>query len=132
VLVTEVAPAVLFDETGGFILKNSDFSRVRADNPARAGDILLLYSTGLGLNSSRLQTGALVARDARIDTQPVTVTIGGQPAEVLYSIASPGFAGLFQTAVRVPSGLPGATVPVVLRAGTAASNTVNLAIAGIN
>ncbi len=132
VLVTEVAPAVLFDEIGGFILKNSDFSRVRADNPARAGDILLLYSTGLGLNSSRLQTGALVARDARIDTQPVTVTIGGQPAEVIYSIASPGFAGLFQTAVRVPSGLPGATAPVVLRAGTAASNTVNLAIAGMS
>ncbi|MDQ3625445.1 MAG: spondin domain-containing protein [Verrucomicrobiota bacterium] len=94
--------------------------------------MLLLYSTGLGLNSPGLQTGALVARDARIDTQPVTVTIGGQSAEVIYSIASPGFAGLSQTAVRVPSGLPGATAPVVLRAGMAASNAVNLAIAGVS
>ena len=59
------------------------------------------------------------------NTGPVTVTIGGQNAAVVYSIASPGFAGLYQIAVTVPSGVTG-SADVVVKAGTATSNTVKM------
>ena len=55
------------------------------------------------------------------------MTIGGTAAPVVYSIASPGFAGLYQTAVTVPAGVTG-IVPLVLSSGTARSNSVNVAI----
>ena len=77
-----------------------------------------------------MQTGALVQPSAGgfNNTGSVSVTIGGQNAGVVYSIASPGYAaGLYQTAVTVPSGLSG-TVQLVLKAGNASSNAVNLAV----
>jgi uncharacterized protein (TIGR03437 family) len=61
------------------------------------------------------------------NTGTVSVTIGGQNAPVIYSIASPGFAGLYQTAVTVPGGVTG-SARVVLTAGGAASNPVNIAV----
>jgi uncharacterized protein (TIGR03437 family) len=56
------------------------------------------------------------------------VTIGGQNAEVIYSLASPGFLGLYQTAVRMPSSVAAGNAVVVLRVGDAVSNSVNLAV----
>ena len=110
--------------------ENADFSLVTPDNRARAGDIIVIYSTGLGQTTPAVETGALVVPPSGgfNNTSPVTVSIGGQNAEVVYSIASPGFAGLYQTAVRVPSGLTVSSAPLILRSGTTASNTVNIAI----
>lgn len=91
--------------------------------------MLLIYSTGLGQTTPRLTTGRIVQFPPQSDTAPVIVTIGGQNAEVIYSIGSPGFVGLYQTAVRVPAGVaPGSQQPLVLRIGEATSNTVNVAV----
>ena len=60
-------------------------------------------------------------------TAPVTATIGGKPAAVVYSIASPGFAGLYQVAVTVPAGVTG-NVALVITGGAAASNSVTIAV----
>jgi uncharacterized protein (TIGR03437 family) len=51
--------------------------------------------------------------------------VDSKPASVVYSIASPSFTGLYQTAFTVPAGVSG-PVPLVLSAGGAASNTVTL------
>jgi uncharacterized protein (TIGR03437 family) len=128
ITVATAAPALFFDTVGGIVLKNSDFSLVRPENPASMNDILLVYSTGLGLTTPPVATGRLVTFPPASTTAPVTVTIGGQPAEVIYSIASPGFTGLYQTAVRMPAVTAAATAPVVLQAGSANSNTVSIAV----
>ena len=57
----------------------------------------------------------------------MTATISGQPATVVYSIASPGFAGLYQVAITVPSGLAG-DAPIVLRQGGVNSNSVTIPV----
>jgi uncharacterized protein (TIGR03437 family) len=104
-----------------------NYSLVSASNPAHAGDVLLVYTTGLGLTSPPGRTGALSAGDTIAQTAPVTATIGGKPASVVYSIASPGFAGLYQVAVTVPAGVTG-SVALQITAGTAASNSVTIAV----
>jgi len=109
------------------VVKNADFSLVQPSNAAGAGDILVIFSTGLGQTSPNLQTGQLATFPPLYTSTPVTVSIGGKSATVIYSLASPGFAGLYQTAVFMPSGVPAGTAAVILSAGTVASNSVSIA-----
>jgi uncharacterized protein (TIGR03437 family) len=125
--VANTAPAIFLDSVGGIVAKNAGFSLVRPENPARAGEILVIYSTGLGQTTPPLSTGQIVSFPPASNTAPVTVTIGGRSAEVIYSLASPGFAGLYQTAVRMPAGVAPGNAPLVLTVGGATSNTVNIA-----
>jgi uncharacterized protein (TIGR03437 family) len=124
--IIAAAPAIFFYPVAA-VLKNANFSLVSATNPARAGEVLLVYATGLGQTTPAGRTGALTAGDSIAQTATVSATIGGKAAPVVYSIASPGFAGLYQVAVTVPSGVSGAVALQIL-AGTAASNAVPISV----
>jgi uncharacterized protein (TIGR03437 family) len=100
-------------------------------HPARRGDYISIYCTGLGPVTNQPPTGAPGPLDPLAWTivQPV-VTIGGVEAEVSYSGLAPGYVGLYQVNVKLPAGAPaGDTVPVVLRIGGVNSNTVTIALA---
>lgn len=73
--------------------------------PAKPNDILTLFSTGFGATNPLVQDGEL-PRGAASTVVPVTVTVGGLAAEVLYAGVAPGFAGLYQVNIRVPSASP--------------------------
>jgi uncharacterized protein (TIGR03437 family) len=129
--VASAAPSIfIVDAAGtGAVVKNSDFSLITTANKAKAGDIIVIYSTGLGQVTPAALTGVLLQPPAASfnNTGTVTVSISGQNAAVIYSIASPGFAGLYQTAVTIPAGVTG-SVPVVLSSGTTKSNSVNISV----
>jgi uncharacterized protein (TIGR03437 family) len=131
VTVAPVAPALFFygDAAApkGSVLKNDNFSLVAAGNPAKAGDVLLVYCTGLGDTTPGLTTGALVSGSTSATKVPVTATIGNKTATVVYAIASPGFAGLYQVAVMVPEGVTGDSA-IVITQGTVKSNTVSVPV----
>ncbi len=120
ITVDAVAPSLFIVDAVtnlGAVVHNSDFSLTTKTNPAKVGEAVVIYSTGLGQVTPAASTGVLVVPPGSSsfnNTATVTVTIGTQPATVIYSIASPGFVGLYQTAVTVPSGVTG-TVPVVLK-----------------
>ena len=124
--VVDAAPEIFFYPVPA-VLKNADFSLVSSANPARAGDALLVYATGLGQTGPALTTGGLVLPGVLAYTTPVTATIGGKPANVIYSIAAPGFAGLYQVAVTVPAAVTG-SVPLVIQQAAAVSNAVNISV----
>ncbi|HEV3199244.1 MAG TPA: hypothetical protein VGZ73_15130, partial [Bryobacteraceae bacterium] len=98
--------------------------------PASAGDALVIYCTGLGAVMPAVPAGsAAPASPPATTVNPVTVTIGGQSAHVLFSGLAPGFAGLYQVDVRVPKGItPGPNVPLVLSISGASSPPVAVAI----
>jgi len=124
--VVAAAPEIFFYPVPA-VLKNANFSLVTSANPAKAGDVLLIYATGLGQTSPPIATGGLVPPGVLAYTAPVSVSIGGKAAAAIYSIATPGFAGLYQVAVSVPSGVTG-NVPFVIQQGSAASNTVSISV----
>ena len=101
-----------------------------AAQPASAGDALVIYCAGLGLVTPVVAAGSAAPASPPAHTiNPVTVTIGGQSAEVLFAGLAPGFAGLYQVDVRVPKGIgPGAAVPLVLSVSGASSPPVTVAI----
>ena len=103
---------------------------VDAANPAKAGDVVVVYCTGLGATNPAVRSGEAAPASplARVVT-PVTVTIGGQPAVVQYAGLTPGFAGLYQVNVQIPAGLtPNAAVSLVVSQDGVPSNTVTLAV----
>ncbi|MEJ7605384.1 MAG: IPT/TIG domain-containing protein [Bryobacteraceae bacterium] len=91
--VDATAPALFSDGSGGIVVKAADYSLVGAANPALPGEELLLYATGLGQTSPGLNTG-MIAASSQANTGTVTAQFDGQPAEVRYSVAAPGFVGL--------------------------------------
>lgn len=93
--------------------------------PAGAGDYIQIFLTGLGRatpngdpNGKVLATGSVAPADGSVIYQTVqkpTVTIGGVGTPVLFSGLAPGYAGLYQINVQVPTGVtPGDDVPIVV------------------
>jgi uncharacterized protein (TIGR03437 family) len=98
--------------------------------PATAGDFLVIYCTGLGAVSPPVAAGTAAPLLTLTSTPiPATVTIGGKPAQVFFSGLTPGYSGLYQVNVLVPSGIAaGTNVPVVVSVGGASSPPVTVAI----
>jgi uncharacterized protein (TIGR03437 family) len=60
---------------------------------------------------------------------PVTATIGGVAADVIFAGLTPGFSGLYQVNMTVPNGVkPGGAVPLVLAVAGITSQPVSMAI----
>lgn len=99
---------------------NQDYSVNSYSNPAAAGSILMVFGTGFGSLDPPAQDGQIAGAIART-TLPVTASIGGLPADVLYAGAAPGLvAGMVQVNLRVPSGLtPNSAAPLSLTVGVA-------------
>jgi uncharacterized protein (TIGR03437 family) len=110
------------------VVKAADFSVVTPANPASPTELLVVASTGLGVTSPALATGALASSDNRYDTAPATVTVGGQNASVVGSAALPGFAGVYITGFVVPAGATSGARPLVLAVGGASSSAYPVAI----
>jgi uncharacterized protein (TIGR03437 family) len=129
VTIAQAAPAIYYDPVSGTpaVIRNSDYSLITTANPAIGGDVLLVYLTGLGQTTPPLQTGSLVSPSDFQRTGPVTVSLGGANAQVIYSLATPGLAGVYQIAFTVPAGKTG-SVPLIVQAGAASSNSVNLTL----
>jgi uncharacterized protein (TIGR03437 family) len=123
VQVLGAAPGIFSaDGTGsgqGAILHAGTAQLANAARPARAGDLLEIYLTGL-LDCPLEQACIQVVPD---------VTIAGVPAPLLFYGRAPGFAGLNQINVRVPQGVAAsATAPVVVSYAGRASNQVTIAV----
>jgi uncharacterized protein (TIGR03437 family) len=70
--------------------------------PAKAGETIALFATGLGNTNPAFPSGQVITASANLAT-PATVTIGGLPATV--SFAGLTSTGLYQVNVTVPAGL---------------------------
>jgi uncharacterized protein (TIGR03437 family) len=90
--------------------------------PAKAGDVLTIYGIGFGETTPVVTPGTLAA-DAAMVAGQVSVTIGSEPAKVLYAGVSPGFAGLYQVNLTVPDGLAAGNQSIVININGVASPT---------
>jgi uncharacterized protein (TIGR03437 family) len=123
--VTAAVPAIFaLDASGsgpGAIL-NADYSVNSASNPVAAGGAIQIFGTGGGAIVGGATDGALAPGIGGLATQPVTATIGGMTANVLYAGPAPGQVnGVIQVNLQIPAGLPPGPQPVVITVGTAAS-----------
>lgn len=126
-----VPMAVVSSLPGVFYVENSDYSFNSPSNPARAGDYVSVYGTGSGVLSPAGVTGSLwpLAPLSSPVTQPVSVTVGGEAAEVLYAGSAPTLeSGFFQVNVRLPADLPASASALYVDIGGVASAPVAISI----
>jgi len=114
--VVPAAPAIFSADTSGTgqgVILNSDLSVNSSSKPAAKGSVIVIYATGEGQTlpagvDGQLANGPTYAKPLN----NVSVTVGGQPAEVLYAGAAPQLvAGVMQINVRVPNGVQAGDVP---------------------
>ena len=99
-------------------------------NPAREGDDLVIFGTGLGLTSPAIHAGEAAPADP-LSVAAVTpdVSLDGVPLQVKYAGLTPGGVGVYQINVKVPPGIAeGQDVPLVIRQG-GMSTTVAIQVA---
>jgi uncharacterized protein (TIGR03437 family) len=116
VKVSTTAPGLFaVDGVYGAIQHSADYSLVTPSSPAVPGEVVIVYSTGLGSVTPPVKSGqpAPFGPLSMTDATPA-VTIGGWNAELLFSGLTPGFVGLYQLNVRVPATAPGGDADVVV------------------
>lgn len=129
--VAAAAPGIFsLDSTGrgpGAIL-NADYSLNSDKNPAAPGSVVIVYATGGGMTAAQNAAGK-AASGASPLAAPVTATIGGESAAVLYAGSAPGEAnGVVQVNLQLPPDITG-TQPVILTVGGISSPaTITVAI----
>lgn len=90
--------------------------------PAKPGDTIILWGTGFGPTNPAYPQGQITPTNATYNTSSLpTVTINNVPATVSGAALAPGFAGLYQVAIQVPSSLGAGTWPVVATIGGTSS-----------
>ncbi len=104
----QAAPALYQYDSETVIGLRPDGSLATDANPARPGEVIVFYATGLGEVIPRLPPGKIPAEaawiagiddfDLLLDDRPV-------PRNAIYYVgAAPGFAGLYQLNVMIPEG----------------------------
>jgi uncharacterized protein (TIGR03437 family) len=108
-----------FSGTGQGAVLNQDGKLNSAANPADRNSVVSLYATGEGQTTPAGLDGKIASAALPRPALPVTVTIGGIPAEVTYAGGAQGLvAGGMQINARVPAAVaPGNAVPLVVSVG---------------
>lgn len=98
-------------------------------NPLRPNEVAVVYLTGLGGTSPISVAGTPASSTILAEAANVPqVTLGGVPLEIRYSGLTPGFVGLYQLNLFIPSFVPkGLQVPLTVTSG-ANSTTVNVRV----
>jgi uncharacterized protein (TIGR03437 family) len=98
-------------------------------HPAKMGDVVIVYATGLGAVASPPVDGQNSLDQLRTNLVPPQATIGGVSAPVVFAGLSPQFVGVNQVNITVPSVAAGNSLPLQLQLGGITSpDTVTMAV----
>jgi uncharacterized protein (TIGR03437 family) len=91
-----------------------DGSYVTSANPARRGETILIYATGLGQTTPPTATNRVSQADQAVSAELVA-GINNQPVRVVSAKLLPGAIGVYEIAVEIPQDTPaGPDQPVTL------------------
>jgi uncharacterized protein (TIGR03437 family) len=92
------------------VAQHANGTLITSTAPAQAGEIIVLYATGLGRTVPDSNSGSIPTRAATIlYASKMLMLLNGIPqpqANIYYAGVTPGFAGLYQINFRLPDVLP--------------------------
>jgi uncharacterized protein (TIGR03437 family) len=102
---------------------------IGSGNPAQAGQTIQMYANGLGpVNNMPASGNPASSSPLATCAGSASVSIGAQQVSPTFCGLAPGFPGLYQLNVTVPSGLAAGTYPVTVSIGGQTSPSANLIV----
>jgi len=127
--VLGAAPGLFTQSSGQAVVQNSDYSLNGPSNPAKAGSTIMAYLSGSGPVSPAVADGVATPTNTLVSaTSLSSATIGSSTAQVAFAGLAPGFVGLVQVNVVVPSGLPTGAYPLAITIGSETSNAATISV----
>jgi hypothetical protein len=110
-------PEVALTATGPVIVHSGDYSLVTAAKPARAGEVLTLFASGLGPTRPGVDPGQVfTASPVQVASSPIDVLVNGKAGEVLYAGGYPNTVDSYQVNFRIPGDTAPGTTAIQLSA----------------
>jgi len=123
------APAFFEVSTGVAAALDQNYKTIGASNPAVRGQPIALYANALGPVTNTPASGDPASSTLLSQTTSTpTVTIGGVSAPVSFSGLAPGFAGLYQINVTVPTTIGAGTQPIIVSIGGQTSKASSITV----
>jgi len=129
--VVSSAPGIFQDTSNHAVAQNgTDNSTNSSSNPVASGAVLVVYLTGQGALDHAVADGTATPNSPLSSAKATaTATIGGTSATVQFLGLTPGFTGLAQANILVPS-LATADYPLVITVGGYVSTSAQVSISG--
>ena len=129
--IAAAAPGI-FQIAGGTraVAINQDFTLNTAENAESRGRVLTVYITGIGTLDGELAAGVAAPSDRLLRAAlESSATIGGREAPILFLGLTPGFVGLAQANIQIPSDAPiGNALELVIGVNRQRSNPALVAV----
>jgi uncharacterized protein (TIGR03437 family) len=110
----------------GAIVKQ-DFTIMSKSNPAKVGETVSMYLTGLGPVSPAVTAGSAAPTSPLSQlTQQIFIYIDGIQANVVYAGLAPGLGGLYQLNVTIPAGVSKGEVGIEIQTTTGTGQNLAL------
>lgn len=127
ITLAAAAPAMFQQDASNVIATHGNGPLVTPASPAKPGEVVVLYATGLGVTSPEAICGTLPDSAWPLaDAGDFVVELNGTPVDrkfVQYAGDAPGFAGLFQINLQLPPDCPpNPEIRIGFGSGTSGSN----------
>ena len=127
-VIPMTVPQVVTTPNGPAITHSTDFSLVTPSNPASAGEILSLFTTGLGPLRGVATGQPFPSNPPALVNSPVQVTVTGNSAEVIGAVGYPGSVDGYQVNFRVPAGTPKGQATIQVSAAWITGTPVSITV----
>jgi len=127
--VVSAGPGLFMAGTSAVVQNYPSYSLSGPGNPAAPDSTIIAYLTGSGPVSPAATDGVAAPLDSLVfATASHSAAIGSTPANVSFVGLAPGWVGLVQVNLVVPSGLASGTYPLTVTIDGQASNAGNISV----
>jgi uncharacterized protein (TIGR03437 family) len=110
ITLTSTAPGLFQSSPNTLLATHADNSLITTASPATAGEVIVIYATGLGYTNPDQTSGVIPVHPALIaNLSGLSVLLNGAtvaPGTIQYAGVTPGCAGLYQINLLLPTPLP--------------------------
>lgn len=115
-IVPMVRPEILVSPAGKLGVFHADWTPLDSTSPARPGETLILYASGLGPTRPAMGPEEIFPSEPfAVITSPVEVIVDGKPSPAINALGAPGTTGTYRVDFRLPDNTASGTVPIRIR-----------------
>jgi uncharacterized protein (TIGR03437 family) len=127
--IVAASPGISSFADATIIAQHSDFTLVNAARPARPGESIVTYLSGMGSTNPGFASGQQVPTTQLAPTRlSAVVTVDGVNATILYAGLTPGGIGLYQINFTVPPGTRAGLATVIVTQNGVIANITKLPV----